>query len=154
MWKGPMDEAIHHEWREVKIMGGRLPAIRSGATSIIFEDNFYLFHGFGAGVGRSADVWKFDIGTGLWNVIETKGNNNDKPSKRDGHSSTYIGDGKLLLFGGQGQPSPNEKSERTLDVVKTKTWSVRDLYNDIFMYDIVEEKWAQLCPEGGVPLCR
>ena len=149
-----MDEAIHHEWCEVKIMGGRLPAIRSGATSIIFEDNFYLFHGFGAGVGRSADVWKFDIGTGLWNVIETKGNNNDKPSKRDGHSSTYIGDGKLLLFGGQGQPSPNEKSERTLDVVKTKTWSVRDLYNDIFMYDIVEEKWAQLCPEGGVPLCR
>ena len=113
-----------------------------------------MFQGFGAGVGRTADVWRYSLKDKKWEVVVTSGNNSDKPTKRDGHSATYLGNGKVLLFGGQGEPSPNEKSERALDIVKTKTWSIRDLYNDLFMYDCNEKKWEMLCPQGGVPLCR
>ncbi len=153
-WKGPLDESISYEWRDVPINGGKLPAIRTGATSCLRDGHMYLFCGFGAGVGRSADVWRFNFADGLWNTVQTKGNNSDKPSKRDGHSTTEIGDGKILLFGGQGEPSPNEKSERTLDVVKTKTWCIRDLQNDLYEFDCKTDTWKMLCPEGGVPLCR
>lgn len=153
-WKGPLDEAVHYEWRDTAMNGGKLPAIRTGATSCLHEGQLYLFCGVGAGVGRSADVWKFDLTTKLWQIVVTKGNNSDKPSKRDGHTTTDVGDGKLLMFGGQGEPSPNERSERTLDVVKTKTWSVRDLQNDLFEFDCKTDTFKMLCPEGGVPLCR
>ncbi len=153
-WKGPLEETIRHEWREVQQVGGCLPAIRTGAASCLHDGNIYLFCGFGAGVGRSADVWRFNIASGMWNTVKTLGNNSDKPNKRDGHSVTDIGEGKVLLFGGQGDPSVNEKSERTLDIVKTKTWVVRDLYNDLFQYDCTTDTFEMLCPEGGVPLCR
>jgi hypothetical protein len=153
-WKGPLDEAISYDWHEIQQKGGRMPAVRTGATSCLHKGNIYLFFGFGAGVGRSSDVWRFNIQQGLWNIVETKGNNSDKPNKRDGHSTTNVGDGKLIIFGGQGDPSPNEKSERVLDVVKTKTWEVRDLYNDLFSYDCNTNTFEMLCPEGGVPLCR
>ncbi len=153
-WKGPLDESITHEWREVQQKGGKLPAVRTGATSCLHDGSIYLFFGYGAGVGRSSDVWRFNIAEGLWSTVQTKGNNSDKPGKRDGHSTTDIGDGKVLIFGGQGDPSVNEKSERTLDIVKTKTWAVRDLYNDLFQYDCKSDTFAMLCPEGGVPLCR
>jgi len=153
-WKGPLDESVHYEWQDTAMNGGKLPAIRTGATSCLHEEQLYVFCGVGAGVGRSSDVWRFDLTTKLWSVVATKGNNSDKPSKRDGHSTTDIGDGKVIIFGGQGEPSPNEKSERTLDVVKTKTWSVRDLQNDLFEFDCKTDTFKMLCPEGGVPLCR
>ena len=153
-WKGPLDETIDHEWREMQQNGGCLPAIRTGASSCLHDGNIFLFCGFGAGVGRSSDVWRFNIASGLWSTVQTKGNNSDKPNKRDGHSTTDIGEGRVLLFGGQGNPSVNEKSERTLDIVKTKTWEVRDLYNDLFQYDCNTDTFEMLCPEGGVPLCR
>ncbi len=153
-WQGPLIETVHYEYRALQHEGGRLPAIRTGATPIMYEGNLYLFCGFGAGVGRSSDIWRYSMAEKNWNIVTTGGNNSDKPTKRDGHSATYLGDGKVLIFGGQGEPSPNEKSERTLDIVKTKTWSIRDLYNDLFLYDCKSAKWEMLCPQGGVPLCR
>ena len=153
-WQGPLIETINYEYRLLKHEGGRLPAIRTGATPILHDGSLYIFCGFGAGVGRSSDVWRYSMAEKTWGVVTTGGNNSDKPTKRDGHSATYLGDGKVLIFGGQGEPAPNEKSERTLDIVKTKTWSIRDLYNDLFMYDCKTSKWEMLCPQGGVPLCR
>ena len=146
--------SVHLEWREVRNKGGALPAIRTGAKSFYYEDNLYLFQGYGAGIGRSSEIWKMNTVDGSWEVIETLGNNSDKASARDGHSLCNIGEGLVLLFGGQGEPSPNEKSERVLDPVKTKTWSIRDLYNDLYQFDVKNATWERLTPEGGVPLCR
>jgi hypothetical protein len=153
-WQGPLIETITYEYRALEHEGGNLPAIRTGATPIMHEENLYLFCGFGAGVGRSSDVWRYGMKDSMWSIVQTSGNNSDKPTKRDGHSATYLGEGKVLIFGGQGEPSPNERSERTLDIVKTKTWSIRDLYNDLFLYDCNEAKWEMLCPQGAVPLTR
>lgn len=147
-------ETINYEYRVLKQEGGKLPAVRTGAAPILHDGNLYLFQGFGAGVGRTSDVWRYGMKEKKWDTVVTSGNNSDKPTKRDGHSATYLGEGKVLIFGGQGEPSVNEKSERTLDIVKTKTWSIRDLYNDLFMYDCNTSKWEMLCPQGGVPLCR
>ena len=146
-------ETIRYEWRVRQAKGGKLPSTRNNAAAVITgEGLLYQVGGFGAGTGRSSEVWRYSLNDNLWELAPNKGH--DNPPSRDGQSCTLIEGGSFLMFGGQGTPSQNEKSERNFDPVRTKTFLVRDLYNDLFKYDCKQEKWTMLCPEGGVPLCR
>ena len=60
-WQGPLIETINYEYRLLKHEGGRLPAIRTGAAPILHDGSLYIFCGFGAGVGRSSDVWRYSM---------------------------------------------------------------------------------------------
>lgn len=145
-------EKITYEWRCRQTKGGKLPASRINASSLVHNNALYLVGGNGAGVGRSNEVWRYDIKEGLWQLVVNKGH--DNPPCRDGHSCTLIEGGCFLLFGGQNAPTHNDKSERNTDIVRSKTYLIRDLFNDLYKFDCEQEMWTMMCPEGGVPLCR
>ena len=83
-WQGPLVETVHYEYKVLSQEGGRLPPIRTGATPIMHDGNLYLFCGFGAGVGRSSDVWRYSMVEKNWNIVTTRGNNSDKPTNEMG----------------------------------------------------------------------
>ena len=78
------------------------------------------------------------------------------PPARDGHSITYIGNRTFLLFGGQGNPTDNDKSERTYDSLSIKTWHIRELYNSMYSLDVSGDVgvWKRFEEEGKVPFSR
>lgn len=145
-------EKVGYEWRILPCKGGQLPATRINSSAFVFGRAIWQIGGFGAGVGRSSEVWRYGLEDGQWRLVANNGH--DNPPSRDGHTATPIGNGVVLMFGGQGAPTQNEKSERNLDVVRTKTYLIRDLYNDLYKWDCQQEQWTMLMPEGGVPLCR
>ena len=145
-------EKVGYEWRMLPTKGGRLPATRINSSAFVFGRAIWQIGGIGGGVGRTSEVWRYELEDGQWCLVANKGH--DNPPTRDGHTATPIGGGAVLMFGGQGSPQPNEKSERNHDVVRTKTYLIRDLYNDLYKWDCQQEQWTMMCPEGGVPLCR
>lgn len=109
--------------------------------------------GAGAGVGRSSEVWRFDLQTCRWDVIQTKG---DVPTGRDGHTATYIGNGKFVVFGGQGVPYENDtKSEKITEALKVKTFLIREVFNNLYQFDCEQCVWTTLPIEGAaMPMGR
>jgi len=119
----------------------------------------YVICGSGAGIGRCSDVWKFALKepNGWTKISAEKGGEHrgDHPSDRDGHTVNYIGDGKFLLFGGQGLAEANPKTDRPSDPVKSKTMMVRDAMNDMYIFDCETESWASQHVTGTLfPFCR
>ena len=145
-----IDEKSKFEWRPMPTKSS-LPAIRINSQAHVYKDNLLLFLGAGAGIGRSQEVWKFNLKTSNWSVIECKG---DIPPARDGHSVTYIGKGRFILFGGQGVPYENDKSEKITDTIAVKTYLVRELYNSMYQFDINTETWQRFEEDGTTPMGR
>jgi len=109
--------------------------------------------GSGSGVGRTAEVWKFNAASCKWSNLVCKGEN--IPTSRDGHTVTYIGNGKVVLFGGQGYPYTNEKSEKITEIQKVKTYFVREVYNNLYEFDCETLTWKALLIEGAsLPMGR
>jgi len=75
----------------------------------VYDDHMWIIMGAGAGNGRSAEVWKFSLKTSEWFAVGASG---DIPTARDGHSASYIGDGRFMVFGGQGVPTVNLKANK------------------------------------------
>lgn len=102
--------------------------------------------GSGAGLGKSSEVWRFFLGAEKrWDRVKCNG---DPPSCRDGHSWTYIGGGKFVIFGGQGFPAPNNKLGKGADSSRVQTYFKREVYNDLFLFDCETSTWTPIYPNG------
>lgn len=145
-----IDEKSKFEWQPL-VTSSKIPPIRINSQGHIYKDDLILFLGAGAGVGRSQEVWKFNLKTLNWTVMEAKG---DIPPARDGHTVTYVGKGKFILFGGQGVPYENEKSEKITETLAVKTYLVRELYNSMYQLDIDNEHWTRFEEDGTTPMGR
>ena len=140
-------------WKELN-SASRMPAIRANTQSFVFKENMYLFLGSGAGISRTNEVWRYNLVNNKWSIYPCKG---DTPVERDGHTVTYIGNGKFVVYGGQGKPYENEKSEKLIDRVSIKTWYIRELYNSMYILDANDPTigiWTRCSEDGVAPMPR
>ena len=80
------------------------------------------------------DTWVYNSKVNTWISKEPEG---EKPSHRYNHRIAYIGDNKVLLFGGySGRPSPS------------------GFLDDTWMYDLSDNTWTNLNPSGDKPSAR
>lgn len=76
------------------------------------------------------DLWRFDILKNSWHLVETKGT---RPSARVAHTTTYIGESFLVVFGGMTR-SP-----------KLVT------YDDIFVLNLQTKEWSRIDAAAAPP---
>jgi hypothetical protein len=145
-------QTIDYAWKDLPL-SGVFPAVRYNTAPFMYNGGLWMIMGAGAGVGRAASVWRFDIEKKEWNEIRTKG---DVPAGRDGHSATYIGNGKYVIFGGQGVSRENDKkAEKVTEVMKIKTYDIREVYNSLYEFNCDTCTWRLVVPDGpSVPLGR
>ena len=85
------------EWRTIDSPGS--PPPRSSHQMVSVRDSIYLFGGEYSTTDQFyhyKDLWRFDVPTNLWEVIEAKG---DSPSQRSGHRLA-LWRHYLVCFGG------------------------------------------------------
>eukprot|EP01038_Epipyxis_sp_PR26KG_P009655 gene9655-12997_t len=140
-----MTERIDYEWRVIHNGEGNTPNVRANAASWIYKDSLWIVGGEGAGLGKSSEVWKFSFVEKCWKKMVCTG---EPPSPRDGHTATYIGGSKFIIFGGQGFPYPNNKLDRAPENFKIRTYLVRELYNDLYQFDCDTLAWSPIHPDG------
>ncbi|KAK3121341.1 hypothetical protein QOZ80_8BG0651100 [Eleusine coracana subsp. coracana] len=114
-------------WRLLEV-GPLAPPPRGAHAACCVDDKFIIIHG---GVGlygsRLGDTWLLDLsnglGSGSWHQI---GNSWPLPPPRSGHSLTWIGETRMVLFGGRG--------------------SEFEVLNDVWLFDISDHypKWKEL----------
>ncbi len=75
------------------------------------------------GYGKIDDTWIYDLGENSWNQISTS----YKPSLRYHHRMCYIGEGKVLLFGGE-------------------NFGTR--YDDTWLFNLSDSTWTKKCSSG------
>jgi hypothetical protein len=138
--------SYHYEWRLVHDGIGRVPNIRSDAASFYYQNAIWVTCGAGSGLGKSSEVWKFDLTSKLWNKVSCLPQ--ESPEPRDGHSGTYIGEGKFVIFGGQGFSEPNKKLGKESELLKAQTYCKRDVFNDLWMFDCHDQRWKPIYPDG------
>ena len=138
-----MDE-LRHQWQNVDTLG-TAPSVRYGSASMVYNNHLWVFGGAGAGVGKSSEVWKFSLSENRWYSVVSIG---DIPTSRDGHSVTYIGDGKVLMFAGQGFSSPNTKLMKLMDTNRSKSYTIREVFNDIYQFDMNRSVWTRVGVDG------
>lgn len=81
-------------------------ARRSLAMSFIGDDKVLLLGGYtGTSMGDSDETWVYDLSENAWTLM----NPSTKPPKRDSHSMAYIGEDKVILFGGCLVPGTQKK---------------------------------------------
>lgn len=139
-------ESYHYEWRIVHDGIGKVPNVRYDAASFYYNNCIWVTCGGGSGQGKSSEVWKFDTTTKLWSRIDLPPN--ECPTGRDGHSGTYIGNGKFVIFGGQGFSEPNKKLGRESEALRAQTHCKRDVFNDLWVFDCNTLKWTPIYPDG------
>eukprot|EP00596_Hydrurales_sp_CCMP1899_P005037 CAMPEP_0119037638 /NCGR_PEP_ID=MMETSP1177-20130426/6124_1 /TAXON_ID=2985 /ORGANISM="Ochromonas sp, Strain CCMP1899" /LENGTH=760 /DNA_ID=CAMNT_0006999199 /DNA_START=123 /DNA_END=2402 /DNA_ORIENTATION=- len=139
-------EKIEYGWKQMPNNNKKVPSVRCNMSGGMYNDHLWLLMGAGAGTGRSSEVWKYSMKNNNWSLVVCTG---DSPTPRDGHSATYIGNGKFLLFGGQGVPSKNIRTVRFGE--KTQTLVAREVFNDVYEFDCELQTWTALLPTGGSP---
>lgn len=107
-------------WEEVNIEGDK-PCFRIYHEMVSNEkDTVVLFGGANNDLMFLNDTWEFSISDRTWTKIDTR----TKPPRRWFFDMTYIGDNKIIIFGG--------------DV------AVYHDSNDMWIYDIDEKNWQQV----------
>lgn len=139
-------EKIEYGWKQLPNTNKKVPSVRCNMSGGMYNDHLWVLMGAGAGAGRSAEVWKYSLSNGNWSLVVCTG---DSPTPRDGHSATYIGYGKFILFGGQGVPSKNIRTVRFGE--KTQTLLAREVFNDVHEFNCESQTWTALYPTGGSP---
>ncbi|TVU42044.1 hypothetical protein EJB05_08427 [Eragrostis curvula] len=114
-------------WRLLEV-GPLAPPPRGAHAACCVDDKFIIIHG---GIGlygsRLGDTWLLDLsnglGSGSWHQI---GHTWPLPPPRSGHSLTWIGGTRMVLFGGRG--------------------SEFEVLNDVWLFDISDQypKWKEL----------
>lgn len=62
-------------------------------------------------------------------------------------SSYVLGQGKFVIFGGQGFPAPNNKLGKG-ESSRVQTYYKREVYNDLFQFDCETCTWTPIYPNG------
>jgi hypothetical protein len=138
---------LHYEWKVIHDGIGRTPNIRASSSSWIYNNYLWLLCGSSAGVGKTSEIWRFDLKSKVWSKVETS-TTDQSPPGRDGQSGSYIGNGKYCIFGGQGFPEPNQKLGKESDLLKTQTYWKREVYNDLWIFDCNSLTWLPIYPDG------
>merc|ERR1712196_464104 len=87
----------------------------------------YIFGGYD-GNQYLNDLWVFSISSKTWTLLKPRG---ELPSVRDSHSAVYSPDANVMyVFGG---------------------YSVEVYFNDVWAYDVSQNLWRLLKPEGDAP---
>ena len=149
-----MSEKIDFSWKTVTNENKKTPPFRSNMAGGVYEDHLWILMGAGAGSGRSNEVWKFSFKDNEWIPVICTG---EIPTGRDGHTASYTGSGKFLLFGGQGIPTANLKAHKTGGeggTSKIKTMLAREVFNDVHEFNCVTGVWTPLFPHGTPPISR
>lgn len=147
-----MADKVWYEWRVLHTGDGKTPNVRINTSSWLYKDQLWVVCGSGSGLGKSSEVWKFNVAEKSWNRVTCSG---EPPSCRDGHTGTHIGNGKFVIFGGQGFPEPNLKLGKESETMKTKTYNKREVYNDLMIFNCDTAHWSPLYPDGlSVPMGR
>ncbi len=133
------------EWRLIHDGVGKTPNVRTNASTWIYKGDLWVSCGSGSGQGKSSEIWKFDMNIKSWSRVVVMG---ESPSSRDGQSGTYIGNGKFIIFGGQGFAEPNKKLGKESEGMKTQTHFKRDVLNDLWIFDCESLKWTPVYPNG------
>ena len=102
-------------WTDQNPQGDKPSARYYPAMAYIGGDKVLSFGGR-SGSSQYNDTWVYDFSANTWTDQNPQG---DKPSARNSHAMAYIGDDKVLLFGGY----PN--------------------VNDTWVYDLSENTWTQ-----------
>ncbi len=122
-----------HTWEEIEVTNGIKPegrtyhcmAYAGGGKAILFGgQNWHDFKDY-----YLNDTWEYDSNTHTWTEIEVTGG--IKPPERADFSMAYVGNGKIVLFGGQ----------KFLEG-KKDTWE----------YDIATQTWTEI-EEDRLPYC-
>jgi len=97
------------------------PSGRSLHSAVVVGRKIYIFGGANSSGSRNdssgfCDLYELDIDTMTWTECETQGT---PPSPCYGHTSTYIGNDRILFYGGKGYKVVNQIN--VLDV-KTLNW--------------------------------
>lgn len=95
-------------------------------------DHAVLFGGTRYMSNELNDTWIYDRSAGQWTDADPP----TKPSKRLGHAMAYLGDDKVLLFGGWPGSSNNVNC------------------HDTWIYDLNRNNWLQMTPENSPPARR
>eukprot|EP01039_Chlorochromonas_danica_P004321 gene4321-4742_t len=148
-----MDGRDVYEWKVIHDGRGRTPNIRANAAAWTFDNALWMACGEGSGLGKSSEVWKFDLTTMLWSRVEVLAGDGQaqaqaQPPSRDGHSIAWIGDGRFVLFGGQGFAEKNSKLGKEVDNLRTQTHCKRDVLNDLWVFDCRRLAWQAIYPDG------
>lgn len=96
---------------------GEKPVPRIGAGIIYHNQSLYLYGGHDEQNEKLEDLWKFDLTTNQWSIIEVEGN---KPTGRNGHTMVVINN-KIVMFGG------------ILEITKET--------DEVFIFDFTSNRW-------------
>jgi PKD repeat protein len=117
-------------WTNMEIASGEVwqsgiskPNQRKGPDmSYIGDEKVLLFGGYGHAAGSYyglSDTWIYDLGTNKWTLMGPS----NAPGELNDHRMAYIGNDRVLLFGGNLFNSATQ--------------------NDTWIYDLNENQWAQ-----------
>jgi N-acetylneuraminic acid mutarotase len=119
------------EWTDVTPTGTNPPPRHSHELAYIGNDKVILFGGTDAS-NYFNDVWEFDTSTNEWTeLMANDPSPTGQPDVRSSHTMSYIGDNKLLVFGG---------SQWVSDLI---------YFDDTWIYDVSSNTWTEIT--GATP---
>jgi N-acetylneuraminic acid mutarotase len=122
-------------WKEIEIKGEK-PASRSRHRMVYADNNkIIMFGGYNENGDCFDDTWEYNTVNKQWIEINT---GDVKPPKRDTHAMAYVGNDKIILFGGSGYNANGKKA----------------ILNDTWEYDIENKQWTKLDIKYSVPSTR
>lgn len=131
---------IDNIWTEVPQHGTSPGKLK--AYSMEYHNGFlYLFGGVNNKGINSNTLYRFDLKTNCWEIVDTKG---VPPPERCYHEMALINHETLLIFGG----------------IKGTMNEIKEMYNDVYLFNIKEKIWVtpaiggiQPSPRIGFSLC-
>ena len=125
-----------HLWSEVKQKGdlpGKIKAYAMEYSPV--DDKLYLHGGHDSRGKKKGDLYRFHIKTNSWEIVKSKGK---PPEKRSYHEMSLINKNHFVLFGG-------------INGIFTRH---DHMYNDIYMYNIIDSIWVSPIVGGINPSPR
>lgn len=144
-----LKERVAYDWKSVQSFGRIVPPMRVNSAVTVNNNAAYCIGG--KGVGQSNAMWKFHLDTSEWEELEPTG---EAPKERDSHTLTSIGNNKLLLFGGQGRKTNNDRKLRQTKLQTYKVFQSKELFNDTHIFDTAENAWHRILCKSQVPFSR
>jgi len=144
------------------------PGVRyDHAMAYLGGDQVLMFGGCDASQNKTSSCWKYDLSNNTW----TETNPNNRPGARCYHAMAYIGDGKVLMVGGEHESGPYV-DETWLYETSSNTWTSKSglgfgmflhslayigddkallagirksdgVINDVYLFDLSENAWTQ-----------
>mmetsp|Transcript_17848 Transcript_17848/g.20248 ORF Transcript_17848/g.20248 Transcript_17848/m.20248 type:complete len:811 (+) Transcript_17848:136-2568(+) len=104
----------------------KAPSPRAGHVAELYGRNLIIFSGHN-GAGFVQDIWKFNLDTNAWGSVNLTG---IPPAPRSRASSTIVGNGKIVVYGGYNENNYPE---------------------DVILINMVKRRWEYPKTSGDLP---